>query len=278
MEEARQAQARAERRSRVTTAVVVLAFVALVVGAGFFLLGRDDGSDEAAPSDSDETSTTETADNTETADPSEPTGSTVSLPTPPAGRAIEGETPCPAADGSTEPASSFAEAPPTCIEPDEALQAEVETSAGAFTIALDATAAPTMVNNFVVLSRYGFYDGVPFHRLVPDFVAQAGSRGVPDFGSGGPGYDLPDTEKPTDGYVVGDVAMARGDTVSGSQFFVVATETGAAQLTNEYPRFGRVTEGLALIAELAAKGDTATNGTPTELVTIESITISPADG
>lgn len=276
MEAARLAQARAERRRRVTTLVVVLAFVALVVGAGVLLLNRDDDEGSAdATTTTDEASASDPADSTDPAAASNPTAPTVSLPTPAVGRAIEGETPCPADDGSEEPATSFAEAPPTCIEPGEELQAEVGTSAGPFTIALDAEAAPTMVNNFVVLARYGFYDGVPFHRLVPDFVAQAGSRGVPDFGSGGPGYDLPDTEKPTDGYVAGDVAMARGDTVSGSQFFVVASETGAAQLTNEYPRFGRVTEGLPLIAELAAKGDAASNGTPTEVVTIESIAISP---
>ncbi len=209
-------------------------------------------------------------------DTTEPETSTPPLPDPPPGATIEGETPCPAEDGSEERVSTFAQAPPTCIDEGAALEAEIVTSRGPIVVALDTEAAPVMVNNFVVLARYKFFDGLPFHRLVPDFVAQTGSSGIPDYGSGGPGYDQEDIEKPTDGYAPGDVAMARSDAVSGSQFFLVASEAGASALTNEYPLFGRVTEGMDLVAELASLGDAATNGTPTEIVTMESVTIRPA--
>ena len=66
-----------------------------------------------------------------------------------------------------------------------------------------------------MLARYHYFDGLPFHRLVPDFVAQTGSSGIPDCGTGGPGYDQEDIEKPDRAYTVGDVAMARSDAVSG---------------------------------------------------------------
>lgn len=276
IEAARIADARAQRRSRITVLGIVAVFVALVVGAAVVFLGDDDEStDDTATSTTSDPASTESSPPEDT---TEPGGPAVSLPPPPAGRTIEGETPCPATDGSEERVAAFAQAPPTCIAEGEALEAEIVTSAGPITIALDTEAAPVMVNNFVVLARYRYFDGLPFHRLVPDFVAQTGSSGTPDYGSGGPGYDQEDIEKPADGYAPGDVAMARAEAVSGSQFFIVASEAGAAQLTPEYPRFGRVTEGLPLVAELAAKGDAATGGTPTEVVTVDSVRIRPAGG
>jgi cyclophilin family peptidyl-prolyl cis-trans isomerase len=211
----------------------------------------------------------------------------VSLPEPPEGRTIEDETPCPATDGSEERVAVFAQAPPVCIEEGEKLEAVVKTSAAEepIVIALDAEAAPTMVNNFVVLARYKYFDGLPFHRLVTGFVAQTGSSGNPDYGSGGPGYDMEDTEKPADGYKyqAGDVAMARGANggpVSGSQFFIVATTEGAAQagLTPEYPLFGKVIEGQPIATIIASAGDGTGEGAPTKEILIESVTIRPAEG
>lgn len=265
VEAARIAQARAARRQRLVVAGVVGVLAVVVVAAGVLLLGDDD----------DETAAEATTTSTTLAESTTTSGV---LPAAPPGRTLTGETPCPAEDGSEERVSQFAQAPPTCIDPGTPLEAVIETTEGPITIALDAEAAPTMVNNFVVLARYHYFDGVPFHRLMPDFVAQSGSSGIPDYGSGGPGYDMPDVEKPTGAYEAGDVAMARSDAVSGSQFFIVVSDSGAAQLGPEYPLFGQVTEGLDLAAELAAKGDLATNGTPLEQVLIETVTIRPAGG
>lgn len=268
MEVARLAEARARRRHRFVVAGLVLVVAAALVAAAVALLGGDDGGDGTATGDGTTTAPGDEASTTSEAAPP--------LPDPPPGGTIEGPTPCPAEDGSEERIATFAEPPPPCIEEGQALMADIATSRGPITVALDAEAAPTMVNNFAVLARYHYFDGLPFHRLVPDFVAQTGSSGIPDYGSGGPGYDMPDVETPTGAYAPGDVAMARSDAVSGSQFFVVASESGAAQLTAEYPLFGRVTEGLDLVAELASLGDAATNGTPTEVVLVESVTIRPA--
>lgn len=291
MEEARVAQAKAKRRGitfRFVTAVVALLVVA---GAVYILATRDVGD----PEDATDTTTT---DSTFPEDPTstDPAATPVSLPPGPEGRTIEGETPCPATDGSEERVAVFSQPPPMCITEGEPLVADIAISttdaegqtseAGTITVALDTEGAPTTVNNFVVLSRYGFYDGIPFHRLMPSFVAQAGGAGTPgpdgtpDYGTTGPGYDAEDTDHPTDGYAVGDIAMARSATVSGSQFFIVTSEDGVAGLdqAGNYPLFGSVTEGLDLAVEMADAGDQATNGTPLQLYTIDSVTIRPGEG
>ncbi len=266
MDAAREAQARADRRRLLTMSAVAVLAVVLIVAA-IMLTGGDDGDDTA---DSTTTSSTDTT--------VPGAATTVSLPAPPGGSSLDGETECPPADGADERVASFTAAPPTCIEDGEDLVADITTSAGAITIDLDEAGAPQMVNNFVVLARYRFFDGLPFHRLIPGFMAQTGSSGTPDYGSGGPGYDMPDEEKPEEGYVytAGDVAMARADTVSGSQFFIVATDEGAAHLTPDYPLFGKVTEGQDIVEAIASQGDAATNGAPTALVTIDSVTIRTA--
>ena len=91
-----------------------------------------------------------------------------------AGRAITGETPCPATDGSEERAGSFEQAPPTCIDKGGSYVAIVTTNLGQYTIELDAEAAPKTVNNFVVLARFGYFDGTSCHRAIPDFMVQCG--------------------------------------------------------------------------------------------------------
>lgn len=288
MEEARIADAKARRRNRVVR-ILVAVLVVGVAGAAIFILAQEDppGDDEAT--DDSTTTTTEAEDPSETTTPAEP----VTLPPGPEGRTLEGETPCPAEDGSEERVAVFAQAPPTCVEEGQALVAEIAvdqvddegtaTDAGTITVELDTEAAPETVNNFAVLARYGFYEGIPFHRLVPDFVAQVGGAGTPgpdgapDYGTTGPGYTLEDIEHPEDGYAVGDLAMARSDTVSGSQFFIVTSEQGLPPLdqAGNYPRFGRVTEGLELATEMSTKGDAA-SGAPTVLYVIREVTITEA--
>lgn len=273
---AREAEARARRRRTMVRAGVVVALVAVAAAGLWFLTGRDDGAD----ADEEDVSTEDTT-TTEAETP------TVALPAAPEGTTIEGETPCPPEDGGAERVASFEQAPPMCIDPTVALEADIVTTAGTITMSLDPTTSPQTVNNFVVLARYHFYDGIPFHRLVPGFVAQVGGSGelgedgLPDYGSTGPGYDGVDAEAPEEGYAVGDVAMARSDTVSGSQFFVVVTEDGAATLEpGQYPLLGRVTAGLDVAVALADLGDPdqppGLGGAPLELHTIESITIRPA--
>jgi cyclophilin family peptidyl-prolyl cis-trans isomerase len=198
-------------------------------------------------------------------------------PTTIPGVAITGDTPCPPAEGPAERAASFEKAPPMCIDPAKTYTAVVTTSKGAYTIALDAAAAPQTVNNFVVLARYHFFDGVPCHRIIAGFMVQCGDpSGV---GSGGPGYTIPD-ELPTgtSAYPKGTVAMANTGAANtgGSQFFTV-TGDGASSLPSTYSVFGHVTDGLdTTLPALDALADPAAdNGIPPkEPVTITSVTIT----
>ncbi len=187
---------------------------------------------------------------------------------------VPAPTPCPEADGSSERHTAFEEAPPMCIDVTKTYTATVVTNMGEFTITLDAVNAPLTVNNFVVLSRYHFYDGLNCPRIPLDFVAQCGdpSGGT---GEGGPGYTVAD-ELPADGaYQIGSVVMANsGPDSNGSQFFIVIGNRGM-DLPSKYSLFGQVSEGLeTTVSAIALTADeTNTSEAPTTPVFIESITI-----
>jgi cyclophilin family peptidyl-prolyl cis-trans isomerase len=271
--EAQQAQAKRQRFKLVRN----LAIVGVVVIAVLFVLSRDSGDDDvtasATTTAADDTGTT--AGGSSTTASTEAPASTVTVTIPPAGAAIEGETPCPPTDGSAERTTSFAEAPPTCIDPDTTYLAAFETSEGSFTVQLDQSIAPITVNNFVVLARYHFYDGVTFHRIIPGFMNQGGDAVGPQPGQGDPGYTIPD-ELPADAsvYTAGTIAMANaGPDTGGSQFFIVVGD-GGSQLTPDYTPFGHVTSGQDVVDRINQFGDAATNGTPTKEVVITAVVIS----
>ncbi len=179
-------------------------------------------------------------------------------------------TECPEPDGSSPKRQRFDAPPPMCIDPEKRYTATMVTSKGTMTIALDPVGAPRTVNNFVVLSRYHYYDGVTFHRIIPGFVLQGGDpEGT---GRGGPGYRFAD-ELPRPGrYEVGSLAMANaGPDTNGSQFFVISGPQGAA-LPPQYSLFGKVVSGLDVVAAIDAVG--SSSGKPRERVTIESVTIA----
>jgi cyclophilin family peptidyl-prolyl cis-trans isomerase len=256
LESQRSATQKDQRKRQART----LAFIvgAIIVVAGLIALFSADDAD-------DETSTTETTETTE---------SNVVLPG--AGASITGETPCPPADGSAERTTSFEQAPPMCIDAAKSYTATLETTEGDIVIELDDAAAPQTVNNFVVLARYHFYDNVPFHRIIPGFMDQAGDPVGPQPGTGGPGYTIPD-ELPTadEPYPTGTIAMANtGQPGSGGSQWFITVEGGGDQLAPTYAAFGRVVEGQDVVDEINQHGDAATNGQPTKVITITTITIA----
>ncbi|MGH9153184.1 MAG: peptidylprolyl isomerase [Acidimicrobiales bacterium] len=183
-------------------------------------------------------------------------------------------TDCPAADGSSPKRRRFDGPPPMCIDPAKRYTAEMATTKGTMVIALDPVAAPKTVNNFVVLARYHYFDGIHFHRVIPGFVLQGGD---PDgTGRGGPGYRFAD-ELPKPGrYEVGSLAMANaGPDTNGSQFFVISGPSGVA-LPPQYSLFGTVVKGLDVVAAIDAVGSPGA-GTPKEKVVIASVTVTEAD-
>ncbi|MDP9071188.1 MAG: peptidylprolyl isomerase [Actinomycetota bacterium] len=159
---------------------------------------------------------------------------------------------CPKADGSSPKKSEFDSAPPMCIDPAKRYTATIETDAGTIVAALDPAKAPKTVNNFVVLARYHYFDGLAFHRVIPGFVLQGGDpQGT---GRGGPGYTFAD-ELPEEGqYRTGSLAMANsGPNTNGSQFFIISGEQGE-QLPPKYSLFGQVTDGLDVVERIEADG------------------------
>lgn len=117
--------------------------------------------------------------------------------------------------------------------------------------------APGNVENFVKLSKEGFYDGLTFHRVIPDFVIQGGCpKGD---GTGGPGYKI-DCELDGDNqyHDRGVLSMAHaGRNTGGSQFFICHSRKNTAHLDGNHTVFGKVTEGLDVIDEIRA-GDVIT--------------------
>lgn len=135
----------------------------------------------------------------------------------------------------------MANAPAFEIDENTMYRATIATPRGTIVADLDPQLAPNSVNNFVVQARNGFYDGLTFHRVVPEFVIQGGDpEGT---GRGGPGYTFAD--EPVKGeYLDGAVAMANaGPDTNGSQFFICIDDC-RAKLAPSYNLFGYVVEGL----------------------------------
>lgn len=183
-------------------------------------------------------------------------------------------TECPKADGSSPQKRRFDGPPPMCIDPAKDYTAEMVTSKGTMVIALDPAAAPKTVNNFVVLARYHYFDGIHFHRVIPGFVLQGGDP--EGSGRGGPGYKFAD-ELPKPGrYELGSLAMANaGPDTNGSQFFVISGPDGM-RLPPQYSLFGKVVKGIEVVNAIDALGSPGA-GTPKEKVVIESVTITESD-
>jgi peptidylprolyl isomerase len=160
-----------------------------------------------------------------------------------------------------------------CIDPTKRYSAEIVTSLGALTVALDAAAAPKTVNNFVFLARYHYYDGVIFHRIIRGFMCQGGDP--TGTGRGGPGYRFDDELPQAGRYEIGSLAMANaGPNTNGSQFFIVSGQSGV-RLPPQYSLFGKVVKGLDVVTQMEAV-ETDRSDKPRADVVIESVTITEA--
>lgn len=138
--------------------------------------------------------------------------------------------------------------------------ATIETNRGTFVAELFAAEAPKTVANFEKLANDKFYDGVKFHRVIPEFVIQGGdplSRDLPEgdrrVGTGGPGYQIPcETAGNPHRHNLGALSMAHaGRDTGGSQFFVVLSEGNTRHLNGVHTVFGQVKDGLDVITQIA---------------------------
>ncbi|HET9050467.1 MAG TPA: peptidylprolyl isomerase [Candidatus Dormibacteraeota bacterium] len=161
----------------------------------------------------------------------------------------------------------YTAAPAMQIDPSKLYQVTIKTPRGIMVLCLDPQLAPVTVNTFVVLARNHFFDGLTFHRVVPDFVIQGGDpKGD---GTGGPGFQFND--EPVKGaYGVGSVAMANaGPNTNGSQFFICIGAAGSAQcatLPPQYNLFGTVQVGQDVAGSIQG-GDVMTTVTVAESTT-----------
>jgi cyclophilin family peptidyl-prolyl cis-trans isomerase len=148
--------------------------------------------------------------------------------------------------------------------------ATLHTNHGAIAVELFDEDAPKTVDNFVKLAKDGFYDGVTFHRVIPDFMIQGGDP--TGTGTGGPGYTFED-EINEHKVERGALAMANaGPNTNGSQFFIVTTEA-APWLDGKHTVFGRVAEGMEAVDAISGT-ETDANDKPREPVTIERVELN----
>jgi len=148
--------------------------------------------------------------------------------------------------------------------------ATIHTNHGAIAIELYPEDAPKTVANFTKLAGDGFYDGVIFHRVIPDFMIQGGDP--TGTGSGGPGYQFED-EFNDNKVTRGALAMANaGPNTNGSQFFIVTA--GACEwLDGKHTVFGRVTDGMDVVDEISSL-DTDARDRPRNDVVIERVELA----
>ena len=274
--EAEQAAEARRRRNRFIRNAIILAIAIVVVG--LLMSGCGSSDDTASTTTAAKGSTTTTAaDGDVTDDYSDQT------PKP----ATFGTGACPPAEAPATPVIDFDAAPKRCIEDGTTYTAVVTTSEGTAEVELDTKAVPVTANNFIVLARYGYFDGTKLFRTeAQSGIIQGGSPHTQDNVDPGPGYTIPDEGGPytTDDYGPGTLAMARTSepNSAGSQFFFLANEGGrylgdTAQLgpsAGTYVPFGKVTKGLDVLQKIAALDDGSS--APSKPVTITSVRIREA--
>jgi cyclophilin family peptidyl-prolyl cis-trans isomerase len=150
------------------------------------------------------------------------------------------------------------------------MNATLQTNHGPIALELFDGEAPNTVENFRKLAEDGFYDGVVFHRVIPDFMIQGGDP--TGTGSGGPGYSFEDE---FNDHKVERAALAManaGPNTNGSQFFIVTTES-ASWLDGKHTVFGRVTDGMDVVDKISELPRDARDK-PHEDVVMESVSVS----
>lgn len=278
---------RAKKRSSTTRKVlrIVLAVAAVLIALWLWSVFTGDDSDDsgdatvatdAPPTAATEAATFETDEPSDDAPPATEAAAAPDVDDSPDEAAAPDPTACPAADGSDGRLNQLPAPPPVCIDNEVLYAAAFDTNMGPFTMVLDPSLDPVSVNNFIVLSRWGAYDGTLFHRVIADFVVQGGDVQL-QYGTGGPGYQFTGDFPPADDwYRIGSVAMAnRGNpATNGSQFFVITGPNGAG-LPPLYSPLGHVVDGMDVVMEIEGV-DTGPGDEPTSEVVVRSVTITEA--
>jgi cyclophilin family peptidyl-prolyl cis-trans isomerase len=152
------------------------------------------------------------------------------------------------------------------IDPKKKYKARMETDKGTMVIDLFADRTPKTVNNFVFLSREGYYDGVIFHRVIANFMVQGGDP--TGTGMGGPGYKFGDEFDPSLKHdKQGILSMANaGSGTNGSQFFI--THGPTPHLNNKHSVFGQVVEGLDVLMSIPPRDPNNRNAPAVKIIRV----------
>lgn len=256
LEEARLAEQRARRRRQLITFGVIILLAVVFFGVSAFFSNR---------SKNDQISTSGTT---------LPTNSSTTTSVPP----LFGDGPCPPPGGSPEPVLSFQSVASKCIDDSKSYTAVLDTTAGSVKVALDTLRTPATANNFIVLSRYGYYNNTKIFRADNSIqVLQGGSPHSNDEKDKGPGYFIAD-EGGRFSYKPGQIVMARSEapnSASAQFFFVVGPAAGSLDVKGTYVVFGDVTEGMPVLQQILASstGAGSLGGEPNPPVTINKVTI-----
>lgn len=216
----------------------------VIIGTVVYLLNANKKDSMDTNSDTQVTQSFSTEPNNNTIP--DPTVSTNSVPSPTSTEPIKNLQEIKKANLTLQQKLDFKK-PEMFIEVNKTYEATIKTSAGDITLNLNAKMVPKTVNNFVYLANSGFYKDVIFHRVIKDFMIQAGDpKGD---GTGGPGYKLED-EKFEGEYKKGAIAMARTfePNSAGSQFFIMHKDV---PLPKDYVIFGEVTKGIETVDKIA---------------------------
>jgi len=161
----------------------------------------------------------------------------------------------------------FSSPPAMSLDASKSYHATIKTDKGDIRLTLESQKAPKTVNNFVFLASQGFYDGVVFHRVIANFMAQTGDP--TGTGSGGPGYKFADEFHPDlrhDGPGVLSMANAGAGT-NGSQFFI--THVATPWLDDKHSVFGRVSGGLDVLLSIPVRDPSKRDSPAVRIHTIE---------
>jgi peptidyl-prolyl cis-trans isomerase B (cyclophilin B) len=268
---------RSVRRRRILGVSVIVVVIAAVFGAVALATGEKSTKTAAT------TTTLPTIEPTTTVFTGNP-GPPASLPTVAPGATITGDTPCPNADGSSPRTTMFEKAPPVCIDLTKGYDAVIATTKGNMKIRLEGSISPQSVNNFIVLARYHYYDGLPITRIVNRGWAEIGEPRSAD-GKTGPGYRIPG-EAPTGGslpspLIVATLPDATG-TAGGAFLFGIADQ--APGMPKEATQVGLIMDSRIdqsdtgdinkTVQQEINKAGTQ-SGAPAEVITITGITVAP---
>jgi cyclophilin family peptidyl-prolyl cis-trans isomerase len=266
--ELQKAQQRRRRMRWGVPAVIIAVALAL---AGAIYSGTRGSSNKTTTATS--TPATTTAGSPTTAAGTPPTAAPVQAGT------LTTATPCPKKDGTSPHITKFKGPPPNCLDPGKTYTASFITNVGVVTVKLDTTKTPMTANNFIVLSRYHYYDGTAIFRTDTSIdILQGGSPHTQDASDPGPGYTIKD-EGSGYTYVPGDLTMARTaqpNSASAQYFFCAGAACSQLNSQGTYVNFGKVTTGLPVlehILSLNQNTNTGLGGAPSQLITVNRVII-----